>query len=96
MNAVLLLNATHEPLAVLSVARAAKLVFKQRVEAMVAEQATLTGNDGVLSVPSVLRLKVFVNVPRRNAPAGPAAVYSSATALCAPIVANISRLPSLQ
>ena len=68
VNAVLLLNATHEPLAVLSVARAAKLVFKQRVEAMVAEQATLMGNDGVLSVPSVLRLKVFVNVPRRNAP----------------------------
>lgn len=66
--AVLLLNATYEPLAVLSAQRALKLVSKDRVEPVSSDDVTVAGVDQSVSVPSVLRLKVYVNVPRRPIP----------------------------
>jgi 5-methylcytosine-specific restriction endonuclease McrA len=67
-SGVLLLNATYEPLAVLSVKRAIKLVGKERVVPVAAEQLTVDHTGHTLAVPSVLRLKVYINVPKRNAP----------------------------
>jgi 5-methylcytosine-specific restriction endonuclease McrA len=64
----LLLNATYEPLAVLSVKRAAKLVGKERVVPAAAEQVVVSQTGSTLAVPIVLRLKVYINVPKRNTP----------------------------
>jgi 5-methylcytosine-specific restriction endonuclease McrA len=67
-SGVLLLNATYEPLAVLSVKRAVKLVCKERVVPVAAEQTPVIGADQVATVPTVLRLKVYISVPKRNPP----------------------------
>lgn len=67
-SGVLLLNATYEPLAVLSVKRAVKLVGKERVEPVAAEHMTVAHAGQTLVMPTVLRLKVYINVPKRNAP----------------------------
>ena len=69
MANVLLLNATYEPLSVLSLRRAAKLLLKERAEPVAAESVPLVGPERTLSIPTVLRLKFYVNVPRRNPPA---------------------------
>jgi 5-methylcytosine-specific restriction endonuclease McrA len=65
---VLLLNATYEPLTVLSVKRSARLVGKERAVPVTAEQITIEHTGQTMAVPSVLRLKVYINVPKRNAP----------------------------
>ena len=67
-SGVLLLNATYEPLAVLSVKRAVKLVGKERVVPVAAEQVLVEHTGHALAVPTVLRLKVYINVPKRNTP----------------------------
>ena len=69
MANVLLLNATYEPLSVLSLRRAAKLLLKERAEPVAADSVPLVGPERTLSIPTVLRLKFYVNVPRRNPPA---------------------------
>lgn len=69
MRGILLLNATYEPLSVLSVRRATKLLLRERVEPVVDESILLTGPEHVLRIPTVLRLKVYINAPRRNPPA---------------------------
>jgi 5-methylcytosine-specific restriction endonuclease McrA len=69
MATVLLLNATYEPLSVLSLRRAAKLLLKERAEPVAADTIRLVSPERTLSVPTVLRLKFYVNVPRRNPPA---------------------------
>jgi 5-methylcytosine-specific restriction endonuclease McrA len=68
MASVLLLNATFEPLSVLSLRRAAKLLLKERAEPVAADSVPLVGPERTLSIPTVLRLKFYVNVPRRNPP----------------------------
>ena len=35
---------------------------------MAAEQTPVSGADQVVTVPTVLRLRVYINVPKRNAP----------------------------
>ena len=69
MANVLLLNATYEPLSVLSLRRAAKLLLKERAEPVATDSLPLVGPERTLSIPTVLRLKFYVNVPRRNPPA---------------------------
>ena len=69
MANVLLLNATYEPLSVLSLRRAAKLLLKDRAEPVAADSVSLVGPVRTLSIPTVLRLKFYVNVPRRKPPA---------------------------
>lgn len=69
MTGVLLLNATYEPLTVLSLRRAAKLLLKERAEAIGADTVPLVGLEHSLAIPTVLRLRYYVNVPRRNPPA---------------------------
>ncbi len=68
-HTVLLLNASYEPLAVLSLPRAVNLLLRTRVEP-VTEEHMLVGTTGSgLAVPEVLRLKHYVNVPHLHAPA---------------------------
>ncbi len=69
MDTVLLLNATYEPLAVLSLPRAVKLLLRGRVEPVAEERILVHGSTRALAVPQVLRLKVYAHVPHRKTPA---------------------------
>ncbi len=67
INSILLLNASYEPLAVLSLPRAVNLLLRQRVDPVAEAHVTVKTADSGLTVPEVLRLKHYVNVPRRHA-----------------------------
>jgi 5-methylcytosine-specific restriction endonuclease McrA len=64
---VLLLNASYEPLTVISVRRAVALLLRERVDAVTDEAQMLHSAQQSLEVPVVLRLRRYVNVPRRGA-----------------------------
>lgn len=65
--AILLLNASYEPLAVIPKRRALSLLLRERVDAVTEEMVALRGIAGTLPIPSVLKLRRYVNVPRRGA-----------------------------
>lgn len=67
MSGVLLLNASYEPLTVITHKRASSLLLRQRVEAVSREAVEVRGVSYTLRIPSVLRLRHYVNVPRRGA-----------------------------
>jgi 5-methylcytosine-specific restriction endonuclease McrA len=68
IHTILLLNASYEPLAVVSLPRAVNLLLRKRVEPVADEHVTVnTANSGMV-VPEVLRLKHYVNVPNRHVP----------------------------
>jgi 5-methylcytosine-specific restriction endonuclease McrA len=69
VSPVLLLNATYEPLALLSLRRAAKLLLKERAEPVSTRSLDLAGSDITIPVPSVMRLKYYVYIPYRRLPA---------------------------
>lgn len=64
--AVLLLNASYEPLSVIPQRRALSLLLRERVDAVTDETITLQGVAGALSIPTVLRLRRYINAPRRG------------------------------
>nr|HID14785.1 HNH endonuclease [Anaerolineae bacterium] len=64
---VLLLNATYEPLRVIPVRRAVSLLMRGVVEGVEGVAARLRTPSTVFEVPSVLRLRYYVNVPQRGA-----------------------------
>jgi 5-methylcytosine-specific restriction endonuclease McrA len=64
---VLLLNATYEPLRIISVRRAIRLLTRGVAEAVDGVAAQLHTPTTVVEVPSVLRLHCYVSVPRRRA-----------------------------
>ncbi|NJN93700.1 MAG: HNH endonuclease [Anaerolineales bacterium] len=66
MANVLLLNASYEPLAVITQRRAMSLLLKGRVEAAGPEIIELRGVSGALTLPTVMRLRRYINVPRRG------------------------------
>ena len=66
-TSVLLLNATYEPLRVIPVQRAAKLLMRGVAEGVEGVAARLHTPSTVFEVPSVLRLRYYVHVPRRGA-----------------------------
>ena len=67
MNEVLLLNATYEPLCVVSVRRAVVLVLAEKVDVVVADDEQVVRSAQLeLAVPSVVRLRSFVRVPYRT------------------------------
>ncbi len=66
MMSVLLLNASYEPLAVIPQRRAMSLMLRERVEPATEEGVTIQGTSGNLTVPSVVRLRCYINVPRRG------------------------------
>jgi 5-methylcytosine-specific restriction endonuclease McrA len=66
MAEVLLLNASYEPLAVITQRRAMALLLKGRVEAASSEGHEMCGVSGPFRVPLVIRLRRYLNVPRRG------------------------------
>ena len=68
INTILLLNASYEPLAVLSLPHAVNLLLRERVEPVTEEQLVVRTADSGMAVSEVLRLKHYVNVPQRHAP----------------------------
>ena len=67
MNHVLVLNATYEPLNVVSVRRAVLLLLKEKAETVEAAEAWWRSERTSLQVPLVIRLVYFVRIPRRFA-----------------------------
>ena len=67
MNDVLLLNATYEPLCVVSERRAVVLVLAGKVDVVLEDGERVVRSAHVeLSVPSIVRLRAFVRVPYRT------------------------------
>ena len=64
MSGVLVLNATFEPLAVVSARRAVCLVLAEKVETLHAAGRAFRSERRAVDVPSVVRLSHFVSVPR--------------------------------
>jgi 5-methylcytosine-specific restriction endonuclease McrA len=67
MGAVLLLNASYEPLNIIPQRRALSLLLRGRVDPVTEETVTLQGASSELSIPTVIRLRRYINVPRRGA-----------------------------
>lgn len=64
MGRVLVLNATYEPLSVVSGRRAVVLVLDQKADTVHATSTVLRSERLSLRLPSVVRLRHYVNVPR--------------------------------
>lgn len=67
MSSVLVLNATYEPLSVVSVKRAVILLLKEKAELVEAAEAYLRAEHAQFPVPLVIRLVTYVRIPRRFA-----------------------------
>lgn len=65
MSRALVLNATYEPLSVISIRRAVVLVLKEKAEVVHEGDGALHSERLSMPVPSVIRLRRFVRVPYR-------------------------------
>jgi 5-methylcytosine-specific restriction endonuclease McrA len=65
MSQVLVLNATYEPMSVVSVRRAVLLLLKEKAEIVEAAEAYLRSERVRLPVPLVIRLVCYVRIPHR-------------------------------
>ena len=66
MSKALVLNASYEPLCVVSVRRAVVLVLKEKAEVLHVADRPWRSERTVLQAPSVIRLVQFVKVPFRS------------------------------
>jgi 5-methylcytosine-specific restriction endonuclease McrA len=66
MSNVLLLNMSYEPLGIITQRRALSLMMRGRVEAACDESDEMRGASCILHIPKVIRLRRYVNVPRRS------------------------------
>jgi 5-methylcytosine-specific restriction endonuclease McrA len=66
MGAVLLLNATYEPLAVIPQRRAMSLLLRGGVDAATDETVNVSGVTSAISIPTVIRLRRYVHAPKRG------------------------------
>ena len=71
---VLVLNASYEPLSLVSVRRAVVLLLREKAELLEVTQQMLRSSNRVLPVPLVIRLVHYVRLPHRKVPATRAAV----------------------
>ncbi len=77
MGRSLVLNASHQPLAVVSARRAVVLVLKDKAEVLVSDGQIFHSERTVIEAPSVVRLRYFVKVPHRvHAPLTRRAVFA--------------------
>ena len=67
MNRTLVLNATYEPLGVVTDRRALILVLNNRATMIESSGTVLHFATGQLELPLVIRLNKFVNIPYRHA-----------------------------
>jgi len=65
LGRALVLNATYEPLCVVSVRRAVVLVLKQKAEIVHQDGGVFHSERSQIPIPSVIKLKYFVRVPFR-------------------------------
>ena len=65
MGQVLVLNATYEPLSVVSVKRAVVLLLKEKAELIEAAEARLRSEHLSIPQPLVIRLVYYIKIPRR-------------------------------
>ncbi len=65
MSKALVLNASYEPLCVVSARRALVLVLREKAEVLHATDHAFHSERSVLPEPSVIRLRYFVKVPFR-------------------------------
>jgi 5-methylcytosine-specific restriction endonuclease McrA len=65
VNAVLVLNASYEPLNIVSVQRAIVLLLKEKAELVEAARARFRAERLHMHVPLVIRLVTYVPIPRR-------------------------------
>jgi len=83
MSKALVLNATYEPLCVVSVRRAVVLVLKDKAEVVHAADRVFHSERASVPVPSVIRLTHFVKVPfRARAALNRRAVFARDGHLC--------------
>ena len=66
MSQTLVLNATYEPLGVVSERRALILVLNQRASTVEDSDRILTYARGSITLPAVIRLNKFVKIPYRH------------------------------
>jgi 5-methylcytosine-specific restriction endonuclease McrA len=67
VSSVLVLNATYEPLSVVSVRRAVVLLLKEKAEIVEAAEAELRSEHLTIPTPLVIRLIYYVRIPYRVA-----------------------------
>jgi len=66
---VLVLNASYEPLSLVSVRRAVVLLLREKAEMIEATQRMLRSANSAIPVPLVIRLVHYVRLPHRRVPA---------------------------
>jgi len=66
MGRALVLNASHQPLAVVAAQRAVVLVLKDKAEPLVNDGLVFHSEHETIEAPSVVRLRYFVHVPHRT------------------------------
>lgn len=71
---VLVLNASYEPLSLVSVRRAIVLLLREKAEMLEATQSMLRSSNEAFPVPLVIRLVHYVRLPHRKVPATRAAI----------------------
>lgn len=64
MTSVLVLNATYEPLSVVSLKRAVVLLLKEKAELLEAAETTLRAYGLNMPMPLVIRMVYYVRIPR--------------------------------
>ena len=83
MSRVLVLNATSEPIGVVSDRRAVALTLGHKVEVLAASHQTFASERLVVPIPEVVRLRYFVKVPyQRAAPLNRKAVFARDEGRC--------------
>jgi 5-methylcytosine-specific restriction endonuclease McrA len=65
MSGVLVLNASYEPLHIVSLKRAVVLLLKEKAEIVEAAERTLRAAQGEYPMPLVIRLVTYVRIPHR-------------------------------
>ncbi|MCB0044880.1 MAG: HNH endonuclease [Caldilineaceae bacterium] len=71
---VLVLNASYEPLSLVSVRRAVVLLLREKAEMLEATQQMLRSHHSAIPVPLVIRLVHYVRLPHRRVPATRSAI----------------------
>ncbi|HET7237232.1 MAG TPA: HNH endonuclease [Actinomycetota bacterium] len=83
MGRALVLNASHQPLAVVPARRAVILVLKDKAEVLVSNGQVFRSERLRIDAPSVLRLRQFVRAPHRHqAPLTRRAVFARDDWVC--------------
>lgn len=83
MSRALVLNATYEPIGVVSGRRAVVLALTDKVDVLKSTDEMISSEQLQLAIPSVVRLRYFVKVPyRREAPLSRRAVFARDQGRC--------------